>query len=286
MGTHERSDFITGMEEAGSHALLNLRRMPSAHTPMHAAPPKSEDNPDSVRRISLEEPAAKGTVLQANALKDISGTTAAAARRMTPTERDLMLYKRKLRNRESARKSRLRKKQGMPSAKQTDEEKSKTGEPKEKTENDPPRAEGTVMPPSGIYVTGEHAALEPISSDSRDPREPRDPTLFPSKAQHVIHQRTRTPNSMLSHSYNSSEKAEDNGKSHGESNSSRGAHSPNESNYAEILLELQQEMDTFKERFDAIRENISHLCSENQRLEEDNCRLRERLAKAQPHLSS
>eukprot|EP00188_Purpureofilum_apyrenoidigerum_P001848 Plantae.Rhodophyta-Purpureofilum_apyrenoidigerum.ctg20689.p1 GENE.Plantae.Rhodophyta-Purpureofilum_apyrenoidigerum.ctg20689~~Plantae.Rhodophyta-Purpureofilum_apyrenoidigerum.ctg20689.p1 ORF type:complete len:286 (-),score=41.91 Plantae.Rhodophyta-Purpureofilum_apyrenoidigerum.ctg20689:509-1366(-) len=285
MSTQERPELMTGMEEAGSHALLNLRRMPSAHAPIHAVPPKSGENPDGVRRISLEEPNVKETGLEADALKDISGTTAAAARRMTPDERDLMLYKRKLRNRESARKSRLRKKQNMPNAKQMDNEKVKTGQPKEKIESGPPRAEGTVVPSNGMYATSEHATLEPISSDSRDPREPATP--FPSKAPPLFHQRTRTPNSMLSHSYNSSEKAEDNGKSHGESNSSRGVHSPPEnSNYAEILIELQQEMDTFKERFDAIRGNISHLCSENRRLEEDNFHLRERLAKMHPHLSS
>mmetsp|Transcript_16240 Transcript_16240/g.32928 ORF Transcript_16240/g.32928 Transcript_16240/m.32928 type:complete len:196 (+) Transcript_16240:391-978(+) len=44
-----------------------------------------------------------------NLLSDLSGTSAAASRRMSQAERELMLYKRKLRNRESARRSRIRK---------------------------------------------------------------------------------------------------------------------------------------------------------------------------------
>lgn len=39
-------------------------------------------------------------------LKDLSGTTAAKSRKMTPKERDIMLHKRRLRNRESAARSR------------------------------------------------------------------------------------------------------------------------------------------------------------------------------------
>lgn len=39
-------------------------------------------------------------------LKNLEGTTSAEVRKMNPTERELVLYKRKLRNRESARRSR------------------------------------------------------------------------------------------------------------------------------------------------------------------------------------
>lgn len=39
-------------------------------------------------------------------LKNLDGTTSAEVRKMNPTERELVLYKRKLRNRESARRSR------------------------------------------------------------------------------------------------------------------------------------------------------------------------------------
>lgn len=44
-------------------------------------------------------------------LRDLHGVTAARAKSMTPEERDLVLLKRKLRNRESARRSNMRKQQ-------------------------------------------------------------------------------------------------------------------------------------------------------------------------------
>ncbi|EME30831.1 hypothetical protein Gasu2_25310 [Galdieria sulphuraria] len=45
-----------------------------------------------------------------NEVTDLSGTTANRGRKMTPRERDIMLFKRKLRNRDSASRSRMKKK--------------------------------------------------------------------------------------------------------------------------------------------------------------------------------
>lgn len=73
--------------------------------PIAPAPPAGQlDQPmkeDSSRAARFDE------FLQ---VTDLSGTTANKGRRMTPRERDIMLYKRKLRNRDSASRSRKKKK--------------------------------------------------------------------------------------------------------------------------------------------------------------------------------
>lgn len=82
----------------------------------HSQPPRTEstsvEKPTRRRRkggMSLAEKRARESkMFPKEKLLDISGTTSSEVRRMTQNERELVRYKRKLRNRESARRSRER----------------------------------------------------------------------------------------------------------------------------------------------------------------------------------
>jgi len=74
---------------------------------------REESNGKKLRRKGMplwKKRAIEAQMYPSELLKDISGTTSYKVKSMSPEERDLVLYKRKLRNRESARRSRERRK--------------------------------------------------------------------------------------------------------------------------------------------------------------------------------
>lgn len=94
--TRVGDNYGSGVEEAEDRHGVRAVDTSSRHSPRIISKPKS-------RRVSKAE---EECLIAVGLLADLKGTTAARSRKMTEDERNLMLHKRRLRNRASAARSR------------------------------------------------------------------------------------------------------------------------------------------------------------------------------------
>mmetsp|Transcript_294 Transcript_294/g.706 ORF Transcript_294/g.706 Transcript_294/m.706 type:complete len:209 (-) Transcript_294:579-1205(-) len=101
-GDHVYSDLSQSSELSDDHSRDTTEEVRASE---HKMPKKTI----AKRSIALwEKRAIEAQKFPADLLGDISGTTSSKVKDMSPEERELVLFKRKLRNRESARRSRER----------------------------------------------------------------------------------------------------------------------------------------------------------------------------------
>lgn len=296
MGTEES---VGGMEEAGGRALLNLGRVSGGDAAMGGVVGGgggSGGGAGGGAGGGTQEKAVRKDEMETNMkveLKDIAGTTAAMAKKMSKGERDLMLWKRKLRNRESARRSRQRKKQGGSGGSESrhSDEAGKIRTMSSLGKGGHSESTSKLSPIAGKdgrpFEQSDFTQFEPLSSESRE--QVAVPVLGTSTlATPASHKRglNLTPVHFTpAHTQSSAEKVDENAGTAEKANvdaQSNGVNAPSGNDtqdIAVVLLKLQAEQENLKQQYEMFKSSLAYLLSQQKNLEDDNHMLKQELAK-------